>query len=358
MKTLLIALAGAAAARRPVRPARAPADRPARKNFKYGTGDGQTMATAVEIRTRSESDGGVMIKDWIRANYPGFTIHRAGAHRAARQGLQHDHHHRAEQHLAPRVLRHLDVLPPHRQPRTSRSRIPDAWNCAPTTSRCCCGCWPRSAPARCIGYERSFHGRPAGLRTHVLVCLASSVLMLVTVYEDHWVRIAGEARLDPTRMAQGIMTGIGFLGAGVIVKEGLNVRGLTTAASIWITAAIGVLAGVGLVSCRWSFAVMLTLLVLSVFRWIEMRVPTQAYYYFDVKYAREGNLSEEGMRELLEQARLQRRQFQLPARRRRQRAQPASQDDAADHRPRRGVAPGALARGKPDRARIPAVTRR
>src|SRR6478735_11377903 len=98
----------------------------------------------------------------------------------------------------------------------------------------------------CIGYERSFHGRPAGLRTHVLVCLASSILMLVTVYEANWVRLAGEARLDPTRMAQGIMTGIGFLGAGVIVKEGLNVRGLTTAASIWITAGIGVLAGVGL----------------------------------------------------------------------------------------------------------------
>ena len=150
----------------------------------------------------------------------------------------------------------------------------------------------------CIGYERSFHGRPAGLRTHVLVCMASAVLMLVTVYEDHWVRIAGEARLDPTRMAQGFMTGIGFLGAGVIVKEGLNVRGLTTAASIWITAAIGVLAGVGLY-VPMLFSVVLTLMVLSVFRWIEMRVPTQAYYYFDVKYAREGNLSEEGMRELL-----------------------------------------------------------
>src|SRR6186713_616293 len=149
-----------------------------------------------------------------------------------------------------------------------------------------------------IGYERSFHGRPAGLRTHVLVCLASSLLMLVTVYEAHWVRTTVEARLDPTRMAQGIMTGIGFLGAGVIVKEGLNVRGLTTAASIWITAAIGVLAGVGLY-LPMVVSVILTLAVLSVFRWIELKVPTQAFYYFDVKYEREGNLSEEGMRELL-----------------------------------------------------------
>lgn len=149
-----------------------------------------------------------------------------------------------------------------------------------------------------IGYERSFHGRPAGLRTHVLVCLASALLMLVTVYEDHWVRTTGDSRLDPTRMAQGIMTGIGFLGAGVIVKEGLNVRGLTTAASIWITAGIGVLAGVGLY-LPMAFSVLLTLLVLSVFRWIEMRVPTQAYYYFDVQYSREGTVSEEGMRSLL-----------------------------------------------------------
>jgi putative Mg2+ transporter-C (MgtC) family protein len=145
-----------------------------------------------------------------------------------------------------------------------------------------------------IGYERSFHGRPAGLRTHVLVCLASSLLMLVTVYEDHWVRTAGEARLDPTRMAQGIMTGIGFLGAGVIVKEGLNVRGLTTAASIWITAAIGVLAGVGLYLPLVA-STLLTLAVLSVFRWIESRVPSQAYYFFDVQYEREGNLSEESL---------------------------------------------------------------
>src|SRR4026207_1071391 len=97
-----------------------------------------------------------------------------------------------------------------------------------------------------IGYERSYHGRPAGFRTHALVCTASSLLMLVTVYEAHWVRATADlVRLDPTRMAQGIMTGIGFLGAGVIMKDGLSVRGLTTAASIWITAAIGILTGIG-----------------------------------------------------------------------------------------------------------------
>src|ERR1051325_5868244 len=97
-----------------------------------------------------------------------------------------------------------------------------------------------------IGYERSFQGRPAGFRTHALVGMASSLLMLLTVFQSSWVLASTDVvRIDPTRMAQGIMTGIGFLGAGVIVKEGASVRGLTTAASIWITAAIGILAGVG-----------------------------------------------------------------------------------------------------------------
>jgi putative Mg2+ transporter-C (MgtC) family protein len=94
------------------------------------------------------------------------------------------------------------------------------------------------------------------------------------------------------------MTGIGFLGAGVIVKEGMNVRGLTTAASIWITAAIGILAGVGLY-LPMVVSVILALTVLSLFRWVEMRVPTQAYYNFDVKYANDGILSETEMRNLI-----------------------------------------------------------
>jgi len=83
-----------------------------------------------------------------------------------------------------------------------------------------------------IGLERSFHGRPAGFRTHALVCLASSLLMLITLYQLKWLPgvPVDTVRTDPTRMAQGIMTGIGFLGAGVIFKEGLSVRGLTTAA--------------------------------------------------------------------------------------------------------------------------------
>ena len=151
-----------------------------------------------------------------------------------------------------------------------------------------------------IGYERSFHGRPAGFRTHSLVCTASALLMLVTVYEAHWMRQATAiVQIDPTRMAQGIMTGIGFLGAGVIIKEGLSVRGLTTAASIWITAAIGILAGIGFYFPL-VVAVVLTLGVLSFFRWIEARMPAHAYYYFAIRFVRGAGVAEEQLRELVQ----------------------------------------------------------
>jgi putative Mg2+ transporter-C (MgtC) family protein len=152
-----------------------------------------------------------------------------------------------------------------------------------------------------IGYERSFHGRPAGFRTHALVCMASALLMLVTVYEGHWMRqTLAHVTLDPTRMAQGIMTGIGFLGAGAIIKDGLTVRGLTTAASIWITSAIGVLAGIGFYYPL-VLAVVLTLGVLSLFRWIESLMPSHAYYQFEVRFARDGGMEEDGLRKLVEE---------------------------------------------------------
>jgi putative Mg2+ transporter-C (MgtC) family protein len=143
-----------------------------------------------------------------------------------------------------------------------------------------------------IGMERTFHGRPAGFRTHALVCVASSLLMILAVYQAAWFRAdPNTVRIDPTRMAQGIMTGIGFLGAGVIFKEGLTVRGLTTAASIWITAAIGILCGAGL----WLAAAMgatLTLGVLSAFRRIEELMPAHVYAHLSVRFSRGEPVSE------------------------------------------------------------------
>jgi len=151
-----------------------------------------------------------------------------------------------------------------------------------------------------IGFERTFHGRPAGFRTHALVCVASTLLMIVTVYQNHWMTEmpADVIRTDPTRMAQGIMTGIGFLGAGVIFKEGLTVRGLTTAASIWVTAAIGILVGIGF----WFAAILgalATLVVLSLLRFIEGRLPSEFYAHHELSFARNKVMSEEDMRKLV-----------------------------------------------------------
>lgn len=98
-----------------------------------------------------------------------------------------------------------------------------------------------------VGYERAYHGRAAGMRTYGLVCMASAGLTVIAGYPELW--FGGQHLVsstpDPTRVMQGIVTGIGFLGAGVIVKEGLNISGLTTAASIWAASCIGVLIGVG-----------------------------------------------------------------------------------------------------------------
>lgn len=151
-----------------------------------------------------------------------------------------------------------------------------------------------------IGFERSFHGRPAGFRTHALVCIASALLMLVTVYQNEWMTSVplDAIRTDPTRMAQGIMTGIGFLGAGVIFKEGLTVRGLTTAASIWITAAIGILLGIGFYLPA-LIGTVTALVVLSAFRAVEMWLPSEFYAHHSLKFTREAVIAEDELRQLI-----------------------------------------------------------
>jgi putative Mg2+ transporter-C (MgtC) family protein len=97
-----------------------------------------------------------------------------------------------------------------------------------------------------IGFEREYFDQPAGFRTHILVALGATLFTLVgaygfEVFADGAVRI----RADPTRIAAQVVTGIGFLGAGAIIQQGLSVRGLTTAASLWVTAAIGTAVGLG-----------------------------------------------------------------------------------------------------------------
>jgi putative Mg2+ transporter-C (MgtC) family protein len=118
-----------------------------------------------------------------------------------------------------------------------------------------------------VGYERSYHGRAAGMRTYGLVCMASAALTVIAGYPAYW--YGGHDALvvaaDPTRVIQGIVTGVGFLGAGVIMKEGFSISGLTTAASIWASSAIGILVGVGF----YAAAILLALLSAASMLWIS-----------------------------------------------------------------------------------------
>lgn len=150
-----------------------------------------------------------------------------------------------------------------------------------------------------IGLERALHGRDAGFRTHMLVCVSSSLLMVLMTYQ--WKLIPVEfidtIRADPSRMAQGIMTGIGFLGAGVIIKDGFSVRGLTTAASIWMTASIGIVFGLGFYFAA-VLTTIITLIALSLFRWIEGKLPAQKYARFTVTFKRnDSKIDENYLRE-------------------------------------------------------------
>ena len=135
-----------------------------------------------------------------------------------------------------------------------------------------------------IGLERSFHARPAGFRTHALVCVASALLMLVTVYQNEWMtQVAMEAiRTDPTRMAQGIMTGIGFLGAGAIIKQQSGIRGLTTAAGLWCVAAIGMAVGLGLYVLSGAAALMVVA-ALWLLDYLDHVLPTRHFRRLTVR---------------------------------------------------------------------------
>lgn len=116
-----------------------------------------------------------------------------------------------------------------------------------------------------VGWERQVGRKPAGLRTHTLVCMGSTLFVLLTV---HAARDYGAGTVDPTRIIHGVVTGVGFLGAGSILRQEGFVQGLTTAASVWMVAAIGVAVGVH----AWGLAVagtVLALVVLEGYRWVE-----------------------------------------------------------------------------------------
>jgi putative Mg2+ transporter-C (MgtC) family protein len=130
-----------------------------------------------------------------------------------------------------------------------------------------------------VGLEREVRGRQAGFRTNILVALGCALAMIVSIsFADHpWKHHEGfNVNVDPARLAYNVMAGIGFLGAGIIVKHGGTVRGLTTAAGLWCVAAIGLACGFGLYVLA-VFTAMLLLLVLWVLDHFERLLPKVRY---------------------------------------------------------------------------------
>ncbi len=138
-----------------------------------------------------------------------------------------------------------------------------------------------------VGAEREYRASPAGLRTHILVGLSCCLLMLSAVHQMAWLNDAPieVVRIDPVRMAHGILTGIGFLCGGVIFREGFNVRGLTTAASLWTTATLGILFGIGFYQLA-IFGATATVLVLAAVTITGQRAPQQRIVHLQARYRR------------------------------------------------------------------------
>jgi len=128
-----------------------------------------------------------------------------------------------------------------------------------------------------IGFERESHGRAAGFRTQLIVCVASVLIMLIS--ENYYFNISTSnpaLRIDPARISAGALIGVGFLGAGVIIKSGFAIRGLTTAASIWIVSAIGLAVGAGLY-LEGIATCIITIIALMALRTMEKRIKVLRY---------------------------------------------------------------------------------
>lgn len=130
-----------------------------------------------------------------------------------------------------------------------------------------------------VGLEREIRGRQAGFRTNLLVCLGSALVMLVSIEfaRRPWTQHAGvNLNIDPARIAYGVMTGIGFLGAGTILHQGPSIRGLTTAAAMWCVASIGLAVGVGMYFMAF-WGALLVLMALWILDYFEGMLPRVRY---------------------------------------------------------------------------------
>ena len=151
-----------------------------------------------------------------------------------------------------------------------------------------------------IGFEREFHGRAAGFRTHILLCIGSTLVMLTSmhIFDVYYSRVA----VDPARIAAGVVTGIGFLGAGTIMHAKSSVRGLTTAASLWVVAGIGLAVGSGLYFAS-IFTTILTMIALMIFSRLEYAMIRKDWYKTIVIEMKDGVEQLKAIREVLAECR-------------------------------------------------------
>jgi putative Mg2+ transporter-C (MgtC) family protein len=164
-----------------------------------------------------------------------------------------------------------------------------------------------------IGIERELRDREAGLRTHLLVAVGSALFTLVSAYgfRDFDYGRATGFTLDPTRISAQIVTGIGFLGAGAIIRQGISVRGLTTAATLWIVAAIGLASGAGYYSAAviTTGVVLFALYPLRIFAFRVVGPMRRDQGRFSVELGPDGSAGE--LLSLLEKHRVQVRAFEV-----------------------------------------------
>jgi len=154
-----------------------------------------------------------------------------------------------------------------------------------------------------IGAEREYHGRSAGFRTQLLVALGSALAMVVSLhFGQQYGGIdvnSSVIRVDPARVAYGVMTGVGFLGAGAVIRFGVNVRGLTTAASLWCTAAVGLAAGFGMyaIATATTILVIFTLLVLPK---LDHLIPSRKYKSIVIAASADAGITIDSLAKLLQ----------------------------------------------------------
>jgi len=152
-----------------------------------------------------------------------------------------------------------------------------------------------------FGYERSYHGRAAGMRTYGLVCMVSAALTSISAHPNFWLAgtsMVNPAMIDPTRTIQGIVTGIGFLGAGIIMQNGMKISGLTTAASIWAASAIGVLVGLEFFLAAIAMTLMAELFVMMGSRF-DVVLPSRRPISVTIQFKKGFHPSKEMVKKLL-----------------------------------------------------------